>query len=147
MFQIKSLKSPSITFTCTNTCTHSYLEKGNISTFTVNRDKETRVTDSFNINRYINFASSNTRSGTNQKLIHSRSSSTVQQHFYFNRIARLYNYLPVIDLSLSISTIKHRLKNYFWSHFNNNFNSERACSFHLLCPCYCCIGAPCNFNL
>ena len=79
-----------------------------------------------------------------------RSSSTVQQHFYFNRIARLYNHLPVIDLSLSISTIKHHLTNYFWSHFINNFNSERAteraCTFHLLCPCYRCTGASVSIN-
>ena len=52
--------------------------------------------DNFNIDRYINFAS---RSRTNQKLIHSKSSSTVQQHFYFKRMARLYNHLLVIDLS------------------------------------------------
>ena len=101
--------------------------------------------DNFNINRYINFASNNTRSVSNQKLTHSRSSSTVQQHFDFSRIARLHNYLPVIDLSLSISTIKHCLTNYFWSHFNNNFNSERACTFHLLCPCYHCT-APVSIN-
>jgi len=102
--------------------------------------------DNFNINGYTNFASSNTRSGTYQKLIHSRSFSTVQQHFYFNKIARLYNHLPVIDLSLYINTIKHGLTNYFWSHFINNFNSERTCMFHLLCPCYHCTGVPVSIN-
>ena len=69
-------------------------------------------TDNFNIYNYITFARGNTRSGINQKLNHPRTSSVTQHHFYFNRIARLYNYLPVIDLSLSTNTIKYRLTNY-----------------------------------
>ena len=36
--------------------------------------------------------------------------------------------------------------NYFWSYFINNFNSERACTFHLLCPCYRCTGASVSIN-
>ena len=74
-------------------------------------------TDNFNTYNYITFARGNTRSGINQKLNHPRTSSVTQHHFYFNRIARLYNYLPVIDLSLSTNTIKYRLTNYLWSHF------------------------------
>ena len=102
--------------------------------------------DNFNIHRYVTFARGNTRSASNQKLTHPRTSSTVQQHFY--RIARLYNYLPVNDLSLSTDTIKHCLTNYFWSHFTYNFNPERACTFHLLCPCHHCCKEPIptNFN-
>ena len=103
-------------------------------------------TDNFNIYNYITFARGNTRSGINQKLNHPRTSSVTQHHFYFNRIARLYNYLPVIDLSLSTNTIKYRLTNYLWSHFTNNFNPERACTFHLLCPCHRCSRAPLSTN-
>ena len=99
--------------------------------------------DNFNIIGYINFASSNTRSG---KLIHSKSSSTVHNSIFTLTEQQDFNHLPVIDLSLSISTIKYRLTNYFWSHFNNNFNSERACTLHLLCPCYHCTGAPVSIN-
>ena len=66
-------------------------------------------TDNFNIYNYITFARGNTRSGYNQKLIHPRSTSVAQHHFYFNRIARLYNYLPVVDLSLSTDTIKQHI--------------------------------------
>ena len=105
-------------------------------------------TDNFNINNYITFASGTTRSRTHHKLVHLRTSTTIQRHFYFNRIVRLYNHLPVIDLSLSINTIKNRLINYFWTHFTHNFNSERACTYHFLCPCYRCSKEPIttNFN-
>ena len=102
-------------------------------------------TDNFSINNHITFASVTTRSRTHQKL---RTSTTIQCHFYFNRIVRLYNHLPVIDLSLSINTIKNRIFNYFWIHFTHNFNSERACTYHFLCPCYRCSKEPIttNFN-
>ena len=93
-------------------------------------------TDNFNINNYITFASGTTRSRAHHKLVHLRTSTTIQRHFYFNKIVRFYNHFPVFDLSLSINTIKNRLINYFWIHFTHNFNSERACTYHFLCPCY-----------
>ena len=99
-------------------------------------------TDNFNINHHITFASSTTRSGIHQKLIHPRTSTVTQHHFYFNRITRLYNCSPVLDLSSSTNTIKHHLTIYFWTHFTDNFNSERACTYHFLCPCYRCSREP-----
>ena len=105
-------------------------------------------TDNFNISNYITFASGTTRSRTHHKLVYFRTSTTIQRHFYFIRIVRLYNHLPVIDLSLSINTIKNRLIIYFWTHFTHNFNSERTCTYHFLCPCYRCSKEPIttNFN-
>ena len=47
------------------------------------------------------------------KLAHCRVTSAIQSHF--NRIARLCNHLPVIDISLPINTIKRRLISYFWT--------------------------------
>ena len=44
-----------------------------------------------------------------------------------------------IDLSLSFYSIKRTLKQFFWDHFVNNFNSSNYCSFHYLCPCYKCV--------
>ena len=99
-------------------------------------------TDNFNINNHITFASGTTRSGTHRKLVHLRTPTTIQYHFYFNRIVRLYNHFPVIDLSLSINTIKNRIINYLWTHFILNFDSERACTHHFLCPCYRCSKEP-----
>jgi len=104
--------------------------------------------DNFNIKDHITFASSHTRSGKHNKLQHPRISTVTQLRFYFNRIARLFNYIPVIDLSLSNDTIKHRLIRYLWNHFINNFDSDRTCTFHVLCPCYRCAtnSISVNFN-
>ena len=66
-------------------------------------------TENFNIYDYITFARGSTRSGLNQKLVHSRSQTAIQHHFYFNRIVRLYNSFPIIDLSLPTITIKRRI--------------------------------------
>ena len=63
-----------------------------------------------------------------QKLTRSRSLTASQHHFFFNRIVRLYNSLPIIDLSLP--TIKHHITNYLWTYFTNHFNSERTCIFY-----------------
>ena len=62
-------------------------------------------------------------------------------HSYFYRLPRLWNSLPSIDLSLSFYSIKRTLKQFFWDHFVNNFNSSNYCSFHYLCPCYKCVDA------
>ena len=60
-------------------------------------------TDNFDIKNYITFASNSTRSGAYKKLVHHMISNATQHHFYFNRIIRLHNYLPVIKLSLPIN--------------------------------------------
>ena len=86
-------------------------------------------TDNFNINHHITFASSTMRSGTHQKFNAPKQLNAI---FYFNRIARLYNCLPVLDLSLSTNTIKHHITSYFWTHFTDKFNSERVCVYHFL---------------
>ena len=92
----------------------------------------------FPISDYITFSSSNTRSCTFYKLIIKKAKTNQSRHFYFNRVARLWNFLPPIDLSLSLSTIKHNLKQIFWTHFKENFSSFNHCTFHLLCPCNNC---------
>ena len=58
-------------------------------------------TPAFNIYNYLNFNTSTTRSGAHNKLIHKFVSSSHAYHFYFNRIIRLWNSLPYIDLSLT----------------------------------------------
>ena len=61
-------------------------------------------TSSFNINSYISFSNSGTRS-TGLKLKHNISHTNKQRHFYFNRICRLWNSLPIINLNLSAHTL------------------------------------------
>jgi len=40
----------------------------------------------------------------------------------FFHLPKLWNSLPVVDLSHSITSISVKLKNYFWDHFINNFD-------------------------
>jgi len=74
-------------------------------------------TDNFDIRDHVTFIRISTRSGTHHKLAHPRVASAIQGHFYFNRIVRLYNHLPAIDISLLINTIKRRYISYFWTYF------------------------------
>ena len=96
----------------------------------------------FNINDYINFRTSITRSSTSHKMIHQCSFSTLLYHFYFCRLPQLWNSLPPIDLTLPTTKIVVFLKTFLWSHFVNNFDSDNVCTFHYLCPCCHCSSCP-----
>ena len=61
---------------------------------------------------YVSFGTSSTRSGSH-KLRHKGSNSNSQRHFYFHRLIRLWNFFPIVDLSLSAPVIKSKLKSYF----------------------------------
>ena len=97
---------------------------------------------SFNITDYITFNDRSTRSSSIGKLNHVRNSNNVNRHFFFKRIPRLWNALPPIDLSLSIST-KKRIYRFLWEHFLTNFNSDNPCTYHIVCPCSRCSTIPC----
>ena len=90
---------------------------------------------SFNITDYITFNNGFTRSSSSGKLNHVRNSNNVNKHFFFNRIPRLWNALPPIDLSLSIATNKKRLYRFLLEHSLTNFNSDNPCTYHFVCPC------------
>ena len=93
------------------------------------------------VREYVSFSSRNTRSG-NCKLAQSRSSNNKHRHFYFNRLPRLWNSLPIIDMSMSTTTLKKIIKSYLWSHFLSHFNALLPCTFHLSCPCNSCLLTP-----
>ena len=104
---------------------------------------------SFPIMKYISFSTTATRSGLNSKLTYQSSSHTnLHQHSYFCRMVSLWYALPPIDLSLSLSTIKHHIMQFLWAHFSNNFDPCRPCTFHLVCPCNRCSKSyhPSNFG-
>ena len=96
-------------------------------------------TPAFNIYDYVTFNTSATRSGTFNKLIHKYAHTNQARHFFFNRIVRLWNSLPTINLNLTTNTIKSILYNHFWldfwSHFHQHFNSNNVHTFYYLCPC------------
>ena len=101
---------------------------------------------SFDISSYITFSDSSTRSSTAFKLKHAKSTSNAHRHFYFNRLPRLWNSLPPIDLNLSSSTIKSHITKFFWSYFISHFDSNNSCTYHFLCPCSKCTTSPISTN-
>ena len=50
--------------------------------------------------------------------------------FFFNIIPRLWNAVPPIDLSLSITTNKKRVYDFLQSRFLSNFRHDNPCTFH-----------------
>ena len=58
----------------------------------------------FNIHDYITFATGPTRSSTSNKLEYKFTLNNVTRHSYFYRLARLWNSLPPIDCTFSVST-------------------------------------------
>ena len=59
----------------------------------------------------------------------------ISRQFYFNRVTRLWTFLPPIDLDLLLASIKCNLKQISWKHFKQNFSWSKYCTFHSLCPC------------
>ena len=70
-----------------------------------------------NILDYVSFSNSKTRSSSFNKLKDTFCCSSLSHHCYFNRLPRLWNSLPSIDLDQSLDTIKSKLKHFFWNHF------------------------------
>jgi len=102
----------------------------------------------FNIHDYITFATSPTRSSAFNKLQHKLASNNATRHSYFYRLAWLWNSLPSIDCTLSVSANKQIIYKYIWKNFTNNFNPDNPCTFSYLCPCNKCayITLACNFK-
>ena len=84
-------------------------------------------TDKFNILDYIGFNTGSTKFAK-QKLRHKQAKTNLIINSYFYRVPRLWNSLPVIDLSYPLATIKYKLKAYFWDHFVANFDSNILCT-------------------
>ena len=114
--------------------------------FGINCLKNASISTSFCIHSYITFSNSSTCSTTHLKLKHSLAKSNTIGYFYFNRLPRLWNSLPTINLDLPISTIKKKLLRFFWDHFNTHFQCNNPCTFHYLCPCAKCVRLPIKSN-
>jgi len=103
----------------------------------------------FNILEYVSFSTANTRSSSRNKLNHVHTSNNYTRNFYFNRISRLWNKLPTIDLSQSLPTIKAKIYCYLSQHFNRHFTADNPCTYHFCCRCSnCCnVGICSNFSV
>ena len=95
----------------------------------------------FNILNYVQFTSGSTRSAV-YKLEHMSAPTNSVINSYFFRLPKLWNNLPIIDLSESIALINFKLKDYFWEHFDSN----NFCTYHILCPCFRCTIIPASTN-
>ena len=69
--------------------------------------------DYFNINDFIFCSSTSTRSSTGFKLQHNASSINLTHNFYFCRLPRLWNSLPIIDIHLPVTILKSKLQKFF----------------------------------
>ena len=100
----------------------------------------------FDINNYISFSHSSTRSSSNNKLTHIKSTCNLDRHFYFCRLPRLWNTLPYINLNLPFNKIKDQIFGHLWNHFIEHFVDDNTFSFQLVCPCNNCMSKlSCNF--
>ncbi len=93
--------------------------------------------DNFNLYNYVKFSEGKTRSNSSKKLVFKFSRTNTTRHFYLSRLVKLWNNLPLIDLSLPFSTTKQSLYNHFWTMFHEHFDPADICSYHidLVCPC------------
>ena len=96
--------------------------------------------DNVSVFQYVSFCKSSTCSSTQHNLQHNFNRTSKSRHFYFNRIVRIWNKLPFIDLSYSIPHIKQQHLRYLWDHFLLHFDSTNTCTFHFHCPCNSCIA-------
>ena len=100
----------------------------------------------FNIYSFIEVCNHSTRSSSYYKLRHSLSKNNTLSNFYFNRIPRLWNSIPSIDINLPLPAIKSILRNHFWNRFITNFTPDKICTYHYLCPCRNCSKLPVHMH-
>ena len=79
--------------------------------------------DKFNILDHVSFTTVTTRSA-GIKLYPKTASTNYIMNTYFYRLPRLWNSLPIIDLSQSVNAIKSKLKTFLWNHFLGNFDNS-----------------------
>ena len=99
-------------------------------------------TEDFNIRDFISFSDHHTRSGQHMKMNSVRSHRNTTRHFYFNRIARIWNKLPPLNLDRPLATIKQGLTKFLTEHFISTFDHSISCTIHFICPCARCSHAP-----
>ena len=97
--------------------------------------------DNFDLCDYITFVESGTRSSTSHKI---RSTSTnvpksnPTKFYYFNRIVRIWNSLPPVDLESSYNSLKGMLYDLYWDYFISCYDVDHSCSWSRVCFCSRC---------
>ena len=90
----------------------------------------------FQITKWFEFISTSTRSSSSNKLTFSQQNLSFHNyHPFFDKLPRLWNALPPLDLTLSVSTLSRIIKTEFKNKFLTQFNPENPCTYHYACPC------------
>ena len=101
--------------------------------------------DNIEINRFITFRRTCTRAGsTGRMLTINLVHTSAARHFYFNRIAMLWNVVQSstnLSVTESLFTVKRRLITFLWAHFNSRFDPLNSCTYHIVCLCSNCHSA------
>ncbi len=91
-----------------------------------------RQSNRFNILNYVTISNKNTHSSNKITLCHVRSSTSKSKHFYFNRLPRLWNRLPAIDITLSSRSIRASLREFLWNHaLHKNLTIHALITFYV----------------
>ena len=95
--------------------------------------------DNFNIKEYITLTSS--RLSCSKLKLNSPQIPRLNPtcHFYINRIVRLWNILPPLDLELPFSALKEEVRLIFWDYFISSYSIDHPCTWYISCPCTTCI--------
>ena len=85
--------------------------------------------DNIEINRFITFHRTGTRAdSTGRMLTINLVHTSAVRHFYFNRIAMLWNVVQSatnLSVTESLFTVKRRLITFLWTHFNSRFRPSK----------------------
>lgn len=100
--------------------------------------------DNFILSKYVLYTAP-TRSAPSGKLRPAspsipRVNST--RHYYFNRLIRIWNSLPILDIDSPMSSLKRRVYDIYWDHFTSHFITEQHCTWFRVCPCNSCANLP-----
>ena len=89
----------------------------------------------FCLSDYISFFSSSTRASSQNRIKRTDSSIprlNATKHFFFNRVTRIWNALPPIDMHRSFFSIRRNILSIFWKYFLDSYSIDRPCSWHFV---------------
>ena len=95
-------------------------------------------TPNFNIMDFVTFRTGPSRSSSLRKMHIPFNPSNRSRHFYFSRLPRIWNSLPTLDPSSSVSSNFLLIKSTFMDKFTSTFDPSQPCTFHFYCPCGKC---------
>ena len=102
----------------------------------------------FNINKYVSIQNSNTRTSDKITLKHIRCGTYKEQHFLLLQNTKIIEQTASPKLiTINTKSIKTKLFEMFWLHFQSHFDPDNSCTFHYLCPCSSCSKLPLSHSL